>query len=99
MKEKEFMEFLNTLAIDVTEHYDKKVRNDMFVRYYITGGFHFVVILQYNFVRNEYTLELSGMTNFKISRTHVIESEHISSLFVELPKCICGVIRELNSCD
>lgn len=99
MKEKELMEFLNALAIDVTEHFDKKKRNDIFVRYYITGGFHFMVTLQYDFLRKEYTLELSGMANFEISRTHVIKSEHVSSLFVELPKLIFTIIRELNSCD
>ena len=99
MKEKEFMELLNRLANDVVEHFEGKKRNTMFVRYYIVSRFHFIITIQYENVRNEFRLDISGMSTFRISRTHTAFSEHISSLFVELPKLIVGVIRELNSCD
>lgn len=99
MKEKELMELLNTLANDVVEHFEGKKRNTMFVRYYISSRFHFIITIQKDYARNEIRLDITGMNIFKISSTHNAYSKHISSLFVVLPEFIVSIIRELNSCD
>lgn len=99
MKEKEFMELLNTLAKEVVEHFEGEKRNTMFVRYYIVSRFHFIITIQKDYARNEFRLDITGMSTFKISSTHNTFSKHISSLFVVLPELIVAIIRELNSCD
>lgn len=98
MKEKEFMEFLNTLANDVTEHFNKGTGN-WFVRYYIVDGFHFFITIRYDHSRNVYIFEVTAISIVKVTRTHVIEGKYISSLFLRIPEVFFCVLREINSCD
>lgn len=98
MKEKEFMELLNALAKDVTEH-EKEIKESAFARYYIVDKYHFMFTVQYNYYRNAYVCYVSAGSIFSVSRTHEIEGRQLSTLFVELPRTIVSILRELNSRD
>lgn len=98
MKEKEFMEFLNALANDVTEYLDSGKRTFL-VRYYVVDGFHFFITFRFCRGLKVFAFQVTGISNDKVTRTHEIETECVSSLFLRIPEIIFAIIRELNSYD
>jgi hypothetical protein len=102
MEEKELCLFLDTLAKDITKHFSTE-RNSTFYRYYIIDGVHYSVTVRECSYITKYRFEIvgawvNGGYTYKSSKPYVMDSEYISSLFVELPKLIYAILRELNSC-
>lgn len=101
MEEREFVAFIDTLAKDLTKHFDIKT-DEEYEGLYIIDGIYFVVSVNRNNISDSFHLEIHGFIGgfgYKSSKTYVIVSEYLSTLFVELPRFISVILRELNSCD